>query len=141
MCFVNRQQGFTNRCLFIFKSFGRNAWKIVYRVKNCSLNGRKLCAVYQLTCYIPLDIKKQTNLLFFFFADAIRKLSWSGIPVTVRPTTWQLLCVSLICVITVLPLKESWSCLAVIFIPMKNLFEIQPEIFGFLFYNVCSFNT
>lgn len=24
--------------------------------------------------------------------DAIRKLSWSGIPVTVRPTTWQLLC-------------------------------------------------
>ncbi|XP_074609683.1 TBC1 domain family member 22B-like isoform X2 [Acropora palmata] len=24
--------------------------------------------------------------------DAVRKLSWSGIPVTVRPTTWQLLC-------------------------------------------------
>lgn len=24
--------------------------------------------------------------------EAIRKLSWSGIPVTVRPTTWQLLC-------------------------------------------------
>ena len=32
--------------------------------------------------------------IYYFYSDAIRKLSWSGIPVTVRPTTWQLLCVS-----------------------------------------------
>lgn len=44
--------------------------------------------------YILLQYCDHLLMLAFTFSEAIRKLSWSGIPVTVRPTTWQLLCVS-----------------------------------------------
>ena len=46
--------------------------------------------------YILLQYCYHLLILAFTFSEAIRKLSWSGIPVTVRPTTWQLLCVSLL---------------------------------------------
>lgn len=42
--------------------------------------------IYKLEKFGKLLAGPNTDL------DAIRKLSWSGIPVTVRPTTWQLLC-------------------------------------------------
>ena len=49
-----------------------------------------------IICYILLHYFDHLLILAFTFSEAIRKLSWSGIPVTVRPTTWQLLCVSLL---------------------------------------------
>lgn len=114
----------------IFESFGENALK------------QFIESVCQL---IPLDVSKQANQPLLVFADAIRKLSWSGIPVTVRPTTWQLLCVShqpliiscvhqaidITCDHETIVVVLSLSLCSVISLPTNNLFEIQPEIFGF----------
>ena len=53
-----------------------------------------------------MEIKWRSNgsqslVAILFFLDAVRKLSWSGIPVAVRPICWQLLLVSVKTVVQV----------------------------------------